>query len=174
MDLGVLENCVISPFSPASFRPERPDAQMAAPFVAPSRPSTGWVSAGHASSFPDIAPGAGTLSEPHPCAAAHRPGCAVLHVPRTGGATPAATRIALDGGSPGGSKNLTDQVLVFRYRGKFHAVDHVRSFLFLIHFPRFSCAGLLMADTLHPSNARTRPSHCPKGRPLTSRTLASC
>ena len=55
-------------------------------------------------------------------------GCRVFHVPRDDSSK--ATEIALDDADVDGNKDLPlrglqDQVLVFRYKGKIHAVDHV-------------------------------------------------
>ena len=82
-----------------------------------------------------------------------RPGCKVFHVPRTDSSLRTEVGIAVswdygngkgeqvgdgkDGDGDDGmemQRDLTDQVLVFRYRGKFHAVDHV-SFPFYFSLP---------------------------------------
>lgn len=59
------------------------------------------------------------------------PGCKIYRVPRDGAG---AKRVDLDdvNGDEGGG--LADQVLVFRWRGRVYAVDHVRSFSFEMHF----------------------------------------
>jgi hypothetical protein len=98
------------------------------PFRAPSRAGTEWFSVGLASSFPDVAPDeTGMVSEssdPRLCAnrgPSARPGCKVFHVPKTDTSQWTEVEVAADDLA----QDLTDQVLVFQYRGKFHAVDHV-------------------------------------------------
>lgn len=59
------------------------------------------------------------------------PGCKIYRVPRDGGK---AERVDLDDVSISGEGGLGDQVLVFRWRGRVYAVDHVRSFSFEMHF----------------------------------------
>lgn len=77
-----------------------------------------WHLAGLASSFPDI------TSED--ASALIKPSCKAFSIPKTDPHAPSADNKAptpanLD--RPG--RELKDQVLVFRYKGKFHAVDHV-------------------------------------------------
>ncbi|KAG5926647.1 hypothetical protein E4U53_003035 [Claviceps sorghi] len=96
-----------------------------------SRPDTTWVSAGPASTFPDLGEDADNLIQGRQCGAGAqvqmRPGCKIFHVPRNDPALAeevviAATTTGLE--SPSSGDELLDQVLVFQYRGKFHAVDH--------------------------------------------------
>ena len=101
--------------------------------------------------------GSGALSFPRPCGdGGKRPGCKVFHVPRTDSSLRTEVGVVVSGDDGNGNGNgnrkeggdgkdgdgdgddgmgmqrdLTDQVLVFRYKGKFHAVDHV-SFSFLL------------------------------------------
>jgi hypothetical protein len=72
-------------------------------------------------------------------------------------------------------EDLKDQVLVFRYRDKFHAIDHVR-LARLADYP----APLALhsqehhADvSCHGRNVRMHPFLCQKARHSTSRILAS-
>ncbi|KAK0717751.1 hypothetical protein B0T26DRAFT_647570 [Lasiosphaeria miniovina] len=110
------------------------------PFRAPSRADAGWFSAGLASSFPNIESGDdddGSLIRPRVCSSssssssaspgasvgATRPACKVFHVPppAPGLSSSQATEPPDTGPNPA---DLTDQVLVFQFRGKFHAIDH--------------------------------------------------
>ena len=99
----------------------------------PSNNQTQWFPAGLASSYPDVgnpSPNSSdsdspAISDLRPCGGSDGsdsvPGCKVFSVP--GGAISSAAEIPLSDVYEGA--DLQDQVLVFRYRGKFHAVDHV-------------------------------------------------
>ncbi|KHO01512.1 Rieske [2Fe-2S] iron-sulfur domain protein [Metarhizium album ARSEF 1941] len=94
-----------------------------------SRPDTGWIPVGAASSFPNLGPDAPSLIQQRPCHDARpapAPGCKVFHVPRDHQPSRASEiHVSREGlPSPATGDELVDQVLVFRYRGKFHAVDH--------------------------------------------------
>jgi hypothetical protein len=55
-----------------------------------------------------------------------KPGCKVFHVPKTEPSQ--GTEVPVDSDSDELSEakmDLTNQVLVFQYRGKIHAIDHV-------------------------------------------------
>jgi hypothetical protein len=99
------------------------------PFRGPSRTGGEWFSVGLASSFPDIGLHVDeTESEPQPqlCGnhgANTKPGCKVFHVPKTD----SSQRIEVQVPADDTVQDLTDQVLVFQFRDKFHAIDHVRS-----------------------------------------------
>jgi hypothetical protein len=92
------------------------------PFRAPSRGGADWFSAGVTSSFPDVG-----LDENEPRLCGNhgenntQPGCKVFHVPKTDTSQRTEVEIPPDDVA----QNFTDQVLVFQYRGKFHAIDHV-------------------------------------------------
>lgn len=128
----------------------------------PSRPSPGWCFVGLASSFPNIDSDlyGGALAEAviqPSCAgaagstAAPISACKVLRVPQlpTGySGEPAAEAIPLAEAAEDGA-DLQNQVLVFQYRGKIHAVDHVSIFSSFFFFfpvsPLFaSCSHVIM------------------------------
>lgn len=146
------------------------------PFTYFQRPTEAWFYAGPASSFPDIDPDVdgADLSQPRQSACAENgraPGCKAFNVSREDGAKGEEVAVqsgALEWDEDGDSgKELKDQVMVFRYRGKFHAVDHVSIFPIL---PRF----FLLHKVTDPSrNARTPLSPCQKARHSTLRILAS-
>ncbi|KAG4218022.1 hypothetical protein PC116_g33498 [Phytophthora cactorum] len=97
---------------------------MASPFSAPSRKGDAWFFVGLTSSFPDITDsGSAVLSESRPCAGQNSaPGCKVFHVP----ATDSSQARQIEGDSifrPEGG--LRDQVLVFKFKGKVHAINNV-------------------------------------------------
>lgn len=91
-----------------------------------SRPDAGWISAGPASSFPNLGEDAGNLIQSRLCDAHLRPGCKIFHAPKEQPSQATEVFISTESlESPVVGDELTDQVLVFQYRGKFHAVDHV-------------------------------------------------
>jgi hypothetical protein len=94
-------------------------------FQQTSRLGDAWFSVGLASSFPDIGIDEidGDLSQPRLCDADHKPGCKVFYVPVTNSPDRKEVSLASEDASEGA--DLKDQVLVFQYRGKFHAIDHV-------------------------------------------------
>lgn len=92
---------------------------------APSRSQTGWFSVGATSSFPDVGLVEGSLSEVRGCGADLKPGCKVFHVPRTDGLQISEVPIKSGEAALSDLGDLNEQVLVFQYRGKFHAIDHV-------------------------------------------------
>lgn len=101
-------------------------------FRARSRADAGWFSAGLASSFPDLGTDDGNLSDLRFCDADLKPGCKVFHAPKPqGNAPPQSSELEVASDGAGFSElegDLKDQVMVFKFRGKFHAVDHVSLF----------------------------------------------
>ncbi|KAJ6786583.1 hypothetical protein PWT90_11051 [Aphanocladium album] len=91
----------------------------------PARPEAQWVPVGPLAKFPDVGADDGNLIQPRACDAEKLPGCRIVVVPK---ADPAkASGIAIPAGavtSPSEGEDLKDQVVVFRYRDKVHAVDH--------------------------------------------------
>lgn len=94
------------------------------------QPDATWFAAGLTSTFPETQDHATNLAQHRRCEAlaAFKPGCKVFHVPREDPSL--ATEVDMtdtDFEAAEASSELKDQVLVFQYRGKFHAVDHVRA-----------------------------------------------
>lgn len=90
-------------------------------FVGPSRTGDAWFLTGPTTSFPNItASGNTVLSDRLPCKGAFAPGCKVFQVPLNNSTQ--AIEVDLDDAIAAG---LKEQVMVFQYQGKFHAVDHV-------------------------------------------------
>ncbi|OIW23421.1 hypothetical protein CONLIGDRAFT_586009 [Coniochaeta ligniaria NRRL 30616] len=81
-------------------------------FRAAPKSGSDWFPVGHASSFPDL------VSQPLLCKGDATPGCKVFHIPKQDTSQGTEVPIAEIGGP------LKEQVLVFRFRGKFHAIDH--------------------------------------------------
>lgn len=86
-----------------------------------------WFTVGLAASFPDITSEDNLqIRDRRPCNKEDNTstGCKVFHVPRDDSSK--AAEVTLDeSGPPAESSGLKDQVLVFQYKGKFHAVNHV-------------------------------------------------
>ncbi|KAK4448957.1 hypothetical protein QBC34DRAFT_485344 [Podospora aff. communis PSN243] len=102
------------------------------PFRPPSRSGAEWFPVGLASDFPDVGDDS-EEAEVHDGAVVHarscgddktvtKPGCKVFHVPKDD--ISKRTEVAVSAAEPEAETDLTDQVMVFRYRGKMHAVDH--------------------------------------------------
>ena len=99
-----------------------------------SRTAGDWFCVGPASAFPDLGDDRPLVSN---CAPDTKPGCKVFHVP--GDDPSKSTEVAVandpnndDAAAASEIGDMTDQVLVFRYRGKIHAVDHVSA---LVKYP---------------------------------------
>ena len=96
------------------------------PFRLFLRPEAEWFSVGMASSFPDLGLDDGDLLMPRPCSDGLKPGCKVFYSPTTDSSQRSQLSVADDAFlATEKGKDLKDQVLVFQYRGKFHAIDHV-------------------------------------------------
>ncbi|KAI2466365.1 hypothetical protein F4781DRAFT_405911 [Annulohypoxylon bovei var. microspora] len=92
-------------------------------FSAPSRKGDAWFCVGLVSSFPDILnSGSASLSEQRSCAGQDSAlGCKVFHVP----ATDSSQAYQIEGDAIFHvEEGLRDQVLVFKYKGKIHAINN--------------------------------------------------
>ncbi|KAL6872125.1 hypothetical protein J3F83DRAFT_733887 [Trichoderma novae-zelandiae] len=91
-----------------------------------SQPGAQWFSVGLTSSFPDLGYDEDNLAKYRACGGPDlKPGCKVFQVPRDDSLQRAEIDIREDGTLQRSEmKGLKDQVLVFQYKGKFHAVDH--------------------------------------------------
>ncbi|KAF7557260.1 hypothetical protein G7Z17_g826 [Cylindrodendrum hubeiense] len=95
------------------------------PFKSLYRSGADWFSVGLTSSFPDLGDEDGSLSEPRTCNAEVKPGCKVFHVPATDSSESTEVLLTDDPLDPADMVGVSkSQVLVFQYKGKFHAVDH--------------------------------------------------
>ncbi|KAJ4159805.1 uncharacterized protein LMH87_007746 [Akanthomyces muscarius] len=114
-----------STFSSIVTLPPKKDLRAMNYFWPPTRPDAQWVSVGPLAQFPDVAADDGNLIQPRACDAKSQPGCRILVVPKSDPSHSA--EIAIPAGaatSPSEGQDLKDQVVVFRYRDKVHAVDH--------------------------------------------------
>ncbi|KAI2794565.1 hypothetical protein POX_a01164 [Penicillium oxalicum] len=74
-----------------------------------------WHRIGLASAFPDL-----SSNQPEDCSKI-TPSCKAFYIPSSNGSSSGDAPKEADIEAPG---DLKDQVLVFQYKGKFHAVDH--------------------------------------------------
>jgi hypothetical protein len=124
------------------------------PFRAPSRLDGAWHKVGLASAFPDLDNDYDGRRITAKCKAFRIPNS------NTKGSQEAGCPVEADIDLPG---DLKDQVLMFKYKGKLHAIDHVSE---------TETHTQDQADC--SSNARTRRSHCHRGASSTLKTLVSC
>ncbi|CAG7562774.1 unnamed protein product [Fusarium equiseti] len=85
-----------------------------------SRQGAQWTFVGRTSEFPDVDDDAGNLAKHRVCNTKSIPGCKAFHIPKEDVSSAKEVEI----GDDALGKPLTDEVLVFQYKGKFHAVDH--------------------------------------------------
>lgn len=98
------------------------------PFNPRTQPGAAWFPVGLTSSFPDLGFDDENLAKYRSCNADIKPGCKVFQVPREDSSQRAEVIVREDGALERSEmKGLKDQVLVFQYKGKFHAIDHVSS-----------------------------------------------
>ncbi|RYP39503.1 hypothetical protein DL768_010710 [Monosporascus sp. mg162] len=106
----------------------------AAPSVPGSRRGDPWTFVGLASSFPNVEFDGASLADKRSCGSDSAAGCKVFQIPRATAPgvvaddAAAAEEVPLGGEEEAQSleyfRGLKDQVLVFRYKGKFYAVDN--------------------------------------------------
>lgn len=103
------------------------------------RGDAAWFNAGSATSYPDIQPMdadavvAEVIATPRPCSSTMSvPGCKIFQIKEDASGTVSAAEVLMqDIAQVEGTDTLKDQVLVFQYKGRFHAVDHVRALPFM-------------------------------------------
>ncbi|PSR77921.1 hypothetical protein BD289DRAFT_463460 [Coniella lustricola] len=91
-----------------------------------TRAGNAWFRAGLASSFPDItSQDGGQLRDMRPCSEGieETSACRIFHVPKEDSSKASVVDLD-DPEQPPTGTSLQDQVMVFRYKGKFHAVNH--------------------------------------------------
>lgn len=74
-------------------------------------------------SYPDIDDST-RVGEQRPCHGGYQPGCRIFHVPREDSSK--ATEVAIDEWKDADAGDAKDQVMIFKYKGRFVAVNHVR------------------------------------------------
>ncbi|KAH7148989.1 Rieske domain-containing protein [Dactylonectria estremocensis] len=89
------------------------------------RSGADWFPVGLSSSFPDLGDDDDIISAPRTCNDKAKPGCKVFQVPTTDSTQASEVEVSEDSiNAYEGDGELKTQVLVFQYRGKFHAIDH--------------------------------------------------
>jgi hypothetical protein len=96
------------------------------PFSRSSRAGDAWFCVGPASSYPNVDDSA-RIGEQRLCQNKYTPGCRIFHVPRDDSSK--AVQVAIDDWKDPAVGDSKDQVMVFQYKGKFVAVNHVRVLL---------------------------------------------
>ncbi|KAI3393189.1 hypothetical protein diail_4645 [Diaporthe ilicicola] len=95
-----------------------------------SQGGNAWFRVGLASSFPNITgEDDDNIARVRSCGngADPTPSCKVLYVPKEDSSR-ASEVILDDSGAPSEAGSLKDQVLVFQYKGKFHAINQARKY----------------------------------------------
>lgn len=94
-----------------------------------SQGGNAWFRVGLASSFPNITgEDEDNIAHTRLCGNSNEtaPGCKVFYVPKEDSSL--ANQVTLDdSGTPSEPGSLRDQVLVFQYKGKFHAINQART-----------------------------------------------
>lgn len=104
---------------------ERPSTFINMNFFNPfSRQGAQWTFVGHTSSFPDVDDDAGNLARHRLCNGKSIPGCKAFHIPKEDVSSSKEVPV----GDDSTLEALVNQVLVFQYKGKFHAIDHVSKY----------------------------------------------
>ncbi len=134
-------------------------------FWSSSRAAAKWLPAGPISDFPDVGTDDGNVIQSRRCDEKMQPGCKIFHVPKADVTQMSEVIIpAHTTQSPSSGAELQDQVVVFRYKGKIHAVDHVSGQHQAFQSRRLTCS---------PSRVRTLRIRFQMARPLTLKILAS-
>ncbi|RAL07346.1 Rieske (2Fe-2S) protein [Aspergillus homomorphus CBS 101889] len=83
------------------------------PFQRPSQAGATWRKVGLTSDFPEV--------DTDDAKSRIKASCKAFHVPTSAGACSSESPVEADLDMPG---NINEQVLVFQFKGKFHAIDH--------------------------------------------------
>jgi nitrite reductase/ring-hydroxylating ferredoxin subunit len=110
---------------------------LANPFSRASRAGDVWFCAGATSSYPNV-DDSSRVAQQRPCNGKRVPGCRVFHVPRNDSSK--ATEVAIDDWKDPDAGDSKDQVMVFKYKGKFVAINHVH----MLHSPSVVCQQFLI------------------------------
>lgn len=97
-------------------------AFLVAPLSHSSRAGGAWFCAGHALSYPNLDESE-RIGEQRLCHSKYVSGCRVFHVPRNDSSK--ATEVAVDDWKDSEVGDAQDQVMIFQYKGKFVAINHV-------------------------------------------------
>jgi hypothetical protein len=92
------------------------------PFSQASRAGNAWFCAGLTSAYPNV-DDSSRVSEQRPCRGKYAPGCRIFHVPREDSSK--ASEVPIDDWRDPEVGDPKDQVMIFQYKGKFVAINHV-------------------------------------------------
>lgn len=95
------------------------------PFGAASWTDIQWLFVGLASAFIDVELDGASLSQSRACNAGFKPGCKVFYTSNEDGENGSQNHKGLAEADIDEASDLKSQILVFQYKGKFHAIDHV-------------------------------------------------
>lgn len=96
------------------------------PFNFFKKPEPSWFPVGLLSSFPEVGYDDEDLLHQRDCNSQTKPGCKVFHVPKEDISQRKEVAVGADLKEVGeDDADLRNQALVFRHRGKMHAIDHV-------------------------------------------------
>jgi hypothetical protein len=102
-------------------------------FSTSPRAGAAWFCVGSASSYPEVGD-TERVGAQRKCLDKYTPGCRIFYIPR--GDSSAAVEVAIDDWKDLDHGDSKDQVMVFKYNGKFVAINHVR----LVQNTILSCA----------------------------------
>jgi hypothetical protein len=95
------------------------------PFRAASRTDAQWLFVGLSSAFLDVESDGANLSQSRACNAGFKPGCKAFYTSNEDGENGSQNHKGLVEADLDEALDLKSQILVFQYKGKFHAIDHV-------------------------------------------------
>ncbi|KFY26715.1 hypothetical protein V493_03916 [Pseudogymnoascus sp. VKM F-4281 (FW-2241)] len=93
-------------------------------FRAASRTDAQWLFVGLASAFLDVEQDGANLSQSRACNAGFKPGCKAFYTSNEDSENGSQNHKGLAEADLDESSDLKSQILVFQYKGKFHAIDH--------------------------------------------------
>lgn len=131
-------------------------------------PEPSWFPVGLVSSFPEAGSDDENLLYQRDCKSEAKPGCRVFDVPKENISQRKEIHVAEDETEMGeDGVVLKNQVLIFKHRGKMHAVDHVSHSI--TPFSHLQTAVLTLLRNAHIPRSR-----CREGRHSTLRTSGWC
>lgn len=122
------------------------------PFTIFKKSEPEWVPVGLMSSFPEVGSDDENLVHPRSCKSGTQPGCRVFDIPKEDITRRREVPVQANGEKPvEDTIDLQSQVLVFRHRGKMHAVDNVsHMYSFLSPFMEYSLYLSAMSPSVVP------------------------
>lgn len=94
-------------------------------FISASWKDAQWLFVGLASAFLDVESDGANLSQSRACNTGFKPGCKAFYTSNEDSGNGSQEHKGLTEADLDEALDLKSQILVFQYRGKFHAIDHV-------------------------------------------------